>query len=88
MLLIRAYNLKLSKERAKSVVDYLIGKGIAGDRLQAEGYGETKTLVSDEEINLMKKKEDKEIGHQKNRRTAFKPISQDYKDISKIKIKK
>jgi len=33
------YNDTLSYKRAKSVVDYLISKGIAGDRLQAKGYG-------------------------------------------------
>ncbi len=44
-------NLKLSKERAGSVVDYLLRKGIEKDRISAVGYGETvpvrpdKTLV-------------------------------------------
>lgn len=33
------FNDTLSYKRAKSVVDYLISKGIAGDRLQAKGYG-------------------------------------------------
>jgi OOP family OmpA-OmpF porin len=36
-----AYNLKLSGSRAKSVVQYLIGRGIAAGRLSAHGYGET-----------------------------------------------
>ncbi len=31
----------LSQRRAQSVVDYLISKDIAQDRLQAKGYGET-----------------------------------------------
>ena len=34
------YNEKLSFNRAKSVVDYLISKGIDPDRLVAKGYGE------------------------------------------------
>jgi peptidoglycan-associated lipoprotein len=34
------YNEKLSFNRAKSVVDYLISKGIEPDRLVAKGYGE------------------------------------------------
>ncbi len=34
------YNLKLSQSRAETVRDYLIGKGIAADRLTAKGYGE------------------------------------------------
>jgi peptidoglycan-associated lipoprotein len=35
------YNLKLSEERAKSVVDYLISKGINPTRLTSKGWGET-----------------------------------------------
>ncbi len=34
-------NLKLSEERANSVVDYLLLKGIEKERLSAVGYGET-----------------------------------------------
>lgn len=40
----------LSQRRAQSVVDYLISKGIAADRLQAKGYGETVPKVVDEKI--------------------------------------
>ncbi len=36
-----AYNQELSEHRAQSVVDYLLSKGIAPERLQAAGYGET-----------------------------------------------
>jgi OmpA-OmpF porin, OOP family len=36
-----AYNLDLSKRRAQSCVDYLIGKGVSKDRLIAKGYGES-----------------------------------------------
>lgn len=36
-----AYNLQLSQKRAQSVIDYLISKGIAADRLTAKGYGES-----------------------------------------------
>lgn len=34
------YNYDLSQKRAQSVVDYLISKGIAADRMVAKGYGE------------------------------------------------
>jgi peptidoglycan-associated lipoprotein len=44
------FNLDLSQKRAQSVVDYLIGRGIATDRLTAKGYGETSPKVVDEEI--------------------------------------
>ncbi len=36
------YNVNLSLRRAKSVVDYLVVAGIAADRLQAQGYGESR----------------------------------------------
>ena len=45
-----ADNLELSQKRAQSVVDYLISKGIASDRLQAKGYGESQPKVVDEKI--------------------------------------
>ena len=35
------YNEKLAQRRAQSVVDYLIEGGIAADRLEAKGYGES-----------------------------------------------
>jgi OOP family OmpA-OmpF porin len=61
------YNMKLSQERAKSCVDYLISKGISADRLVAKGYGETKLLIEHAKT---------EEEHQKNRRTAFRPIKE------------
>lgn len=36
------YNLDLSHRRAKSVIDYLIEAGISSDRLQYQGYGESR----------------------------------------------
>ncbi|MDZ7635094.1 MAG: OmpA family protein [Bacteroidales bacterium] len=44
------FNLDLSQKRAQSVVDYLIGKGIAADRLTARGYGETSPKIVDPAI--------------------------------------
>jgi len=46
-------NQILSERRAKSVVDYLISKGIASDRLTSVGYGEEKPVIVD--TNLAKK---------------------------------
>ncbi len=40
-----AYNERLSQRRAESVVGYLVSGGIAGDRLQAKGYGESQPVV-------------------------------------------
>lgn len=45
-----ADNIELSQKRAQSVVDYLISKGIAADRLVARGYGESQPKVVDEKI--------------------------------------
>jgi len=39
-----AYNLDLSNKRAASVRQYMIDKGIAPDRLESQGYGETQPL--------------------------------------------
>jgi len=36
------YNIDLSQRRAKSVIDYLIEAGISADRLQHQGYGESR----------------------------------------------
>lgn len=59
------YNLDLSKKRAKSVVDYLIQKGINPNRLQSQGYGETKPSTKCECENCT------DAEHQQNRRTTF-----------------
>ena len=45
-----ADNLILSQRRAQSVVDYLIEKGIAPDRLVAKGYGEENPKVVDDQL--------------------------------------
>lgn len=36
------YNINLSSRRAKSVIDYLISVGIEPERLQSQGYGESR----------------------------------------------
>ena len=59
------YNKKLSGDRARSVVNYLINKGIKKERLSAAGYGESQPLESN----------DTEKGRQMNRRTEFKVLS-------------
>lgn len=80
-----ASNQKLSQKRAQSCVDYLIGKGIEQGRLQAKGYGESTPYTSkqnvvynDEFINSLPTKEEKEAAHQKNRRTEFRILRDDF----------
>tara|TARA_B100000809_G_scaffold266457_1_gene329270 strand:- start:3930 stop:5936 length:2007 start_codon:yes stop_codon:yes gene_type:complete len=67
-----AYNKNLSQQRAQSCVDYLLNKSIAKDRLVAKGYGEKQLVVTDLKIEQLSTEEEKEVGHQKNRRTEFK----------------
>lgn len=45
-----AFNYELSQKRAQSVVDYLIEKGIAPDRLKAKGYAASSPKVVDARI--------------------------------------
>lgn len=55
-------NLKLSELRAKSVVEYLVSKGISANRLFPKGYGENKPVSTNET----------EEGRRLNRRTTVK----------------
>lgn len=56
-----ADNLKLSATRAKSVVDYLVSKGVNVARLSYKGFGETKPIGDNKT----------EAGRALNRRTEF-----------------
>ncbi len=59
------YNQKLSENRARSVYEYLVNKGIDKTRLSYKGYGLTKPMATN----------DTEEGRAINRRTEFKVIS-------------
>lgn len=54
-------NLLLSENRAKAVLNYLVDKGIAANRLRYEGFGENKPVASN----------DTPEGRKENRRTEF-----------------
>ncbi len=73
------YNMKLSERRAKSVVNYLIQKGIDKTRLYPKGYGKTKPIAP----NTHADGRDNPEGRQMNRRTEFKVIGtlQQYSEI-------
>ena len=69
-------NLLLSSERAKTVYNYLITNGgISASRLSFKGYGKSQPIYNDSAIEAMKTNEEKEIAHQKNRRTVYKIIN-------------
>jgi peptidoglycan-associated lipoprotein len=59
-------NIKLSQERAQSVVEYLISQKIDPSRLAAKGYGETRLLNKCKDGVKCSEEE-----HQRNRRTEF-----------------
>jgi OmpA-OmpF porin, OOP family len=56
-----AYNITLSDNRAKSVREYILSKGIDPARISSKGYGETKPVASN----------DTDDGRQLNRRVEF-----------------
>ncbi|MFO7935885.1 MAG: OmpA family protein [Bacteroidales bacterium] len=58
-------NERLSRERAKAVVDYLTNRGISQDMLVYEGYADTQPIAPN----------DTPEGREKNRRVEFKVIS-------------
>jgi len=58
----KAYNLKLSTKRAKSVKNYLIKQGVKAMRIETIGYGESRPIAS----NKTQK------GKKRNRRIEFK----------------
>jgi flagellar motor protein MotB len=63
-----AGNLVLSEKRAQSVAEYLIAKGIARERLEWAGFGESKPVAEN----------DSEEGRRQNRRTTIKILQDSY----------
>ena len=55
------YNQALSEQRAESVRQYLIGKGVEGTRMTTKGFGETKPVASNKTAE----------GKAQNRRVEF-----------------
>jgi outer membrane protein OmpA-like peptidoglycan-associated protein len=58
-------NQRLSKERAKAVVDYLVARGIPQEMLVYEGYADTQPVADNNTVE----------GRKQNRRVEFKVIS-------------
>jgi len=64
-----SYNKKLSKQRAQSVVEYLVSKGIERHNLKIAGYGKENPIATNETNE----------GRSMNRRVEIKVISKDIK---------
>ena len=62
------FNINLSQRRAAATVNYMIKMGIAAERLVAKGYGESKPIARNTNLNGT----DNPDGRQRNRRTEFK----------------
>jgi outer membrane protein OmpA-like peptidoglycan-associated protein len=79
-------NLALSKRRARSVANYLTGKGINASRLNSEGYGESMPVIDVKGLKGRKLKD----GRASNRRVTFKILQvngNDVKPAEKVIIK-
>jgi outer membrane protein OmpA-like peptidoglycan-associated protein len=61
------YNFTLSDNRAKSVMQYILSKGISPSRIVSKGYGETKPVATNENADGT----DNPEGRQLNRRVEF-----------------
>jgi outer membrane protein OmpA-like peptidoglycan-associated protein len=64
-------NMTLSTNRAKAVYSYLVDKGIDPNRVEAKGYGESKPVVTDQELTQLTNEKEIEKAHQLNRRTEY-----------------
>ena len=65
-----SHNLDLSKRRAQAVVKWLTDKGVDGDRLEAEGFGETQPVADN----------DSAAGRALNRRVEIRDLSRGEKE--------
>jgi outer membrane protein OmpA-like peptidoglycan-associated protein len=75
------YNLKLSKQRAQSCVDYIVAQGISKKLITAKGYGETK-LLNKCKNGVWCSVDD----HQMNRRTELKLITPEEVELDNNKL--
>lgn len=60
-------NMRLSRERARACLNYISSKGIAGRRLESEGFGPTKPVADNSTDG----------GRARNRRVEFKVLGKD-----------
>jgi outer membrane protein OmpA-like peptidoglycan-associated protein len=75
------HNLKLSKDRAKAVFDYLVSQGVDAKQMTHKGYGESKpssfwvngaeTVRTEKWIEELPSEKEQKDAHQQNRRTVY-----------------
>lgn len=63
------YNMVLSQKRAQAAVDYILSKGVQGQKIKARGYGETQPMVI---CPICEECTEDEF--QQNRRTSFRIV--------------
>ncbi|MEZ4988898.1 MAG: OmpA family protein [Saprospiraceae bacterium] len=54
-------SLELSEQRARAIYDYLLSRGISGERLQYKGYGKTQPLLSNDTLEGRRKNQRVEL---------------------------
>jgi outer membrane protein OmpA-like peptidoglycan-associated protein len=72
----RQLNMDLSKRRARSVLDYLAGKGIDRKRMTSAGFGFDKPIATN----------DTALGRAKNRRVDFRLVKSEVETESREKV--
>jgi outer membrane protein OmpA-like peptidoglycan-associated protein len=67
-----AFNQRLSEQRASTVMNYLISRGVPAARLRSQGFGETMPVASNDTID----------GRAKNRRVEIKIVPVTQEDVA------
>ena len=78
-----SYNLMLSRRRARSVVDYLVSRGISRERFISSGVGEMENIARNENPDGS----DNPEGRRLNRQVEIRLINNDYDNIVVDEIK-
>ena len=67
-----AFNQRLSEQRANTVMNYLISRGVPAARLRSQGFGETMPVASNDSID----------GRARNRRVEIKIVPVTQEDVA------
>ncbi len=67
-----AFNQRLSEQRATTVMNYLISRGVPASRLRSQGFGETMPVASNDSVD----------GRARNRRVEIKIVPVTQEDVA------